>query len=118
MEEFVDNTIFISLTCGVVFLIAACITYLFPPKEVNYLYGYRTKASMKTQEHWDFAQRYSTRQMFKSAVMLIILSFAGCFFRLSLNANVGIGLALVILSAVYMFITTEKAIKSKFNEMP
>ncbi|MCW4469134.1 SdpI family protein [Flavobacterium sp. MFBS3-15] len=118
MEEFVDNIFFVSLMCGVVFLVASAIMHFFPPKEINYLYGYRTPASMKTQERWDFAQHYSTKQMFKAAMGLIALSFTGYFFDLPTTVNVSIGLALIVLSAFYMFITTEKAIKSKFNEMP
>lgn len=29
-----------------------------PPEDINKLYGYRTRRSMKDQQAWDFAQRY------------------------------------------------------------
>ncbi len=30
-----------------------------PPKDINSLIGYRTKRSMRSQEAWDFSQRYA-----------------------------------------------------------
>lgn len=31
----------------------------FPPRKINRFNGYRTRLSMKSQENWDFAQKYS-----------------------------------------------------------
>ncbi|WP_294824709.1 SdpI family protein [uncultured Flavobacterium sp.] len=118
MEEFIDNVFFVSLTCGVIFLVAAGVMHLFPPKKINHLYGYRTPASMKTQERWDFAQRYSAIQMMKVAIALIVLSLTGYFFDLPVTVNISLGLVLVVLSAFYMFITTERAIRKNFNDIP
>ncbi len=62
---------------AVVFLIGAQITLRYPPKKINSLYGYRTKNSMKSQQHWDFAQRYSSIKM--NALGLIYLLMGGLF---------------------------------------
>ena len=37
--------------------------WMCPPKKINDFYGYRTTRSRKSQESWDFAQRYSAKLM-------------------------------------------------------
>jgi len=118
MEEFITETFFVSLLCGIIFLIMAAIMHYFPPKEINHLYGYRTPASMKTQERWDFAQRFSTRQMVRGALVTIILSVLGYFIPIAVGIKISIGFVLIVLLAVYLFISTERAIKEQFNDMP
>ncbi|GAA6765472.1 SdpI family protein [Flavobacterium johnsoniae] len=53
----------------IITLIVILITKLFPPKNINSLYGYRTVNSMKNKINWDFAQKYSTN------LFLVLLSF-------------------------------------------
>ncbi len=117
MEQIFTNTFAASLLCGVIFLIAAGITYSFPPRKINYLYGYRTNASMKSQDRWDFAQGYSTRQMIKAAIALIVVSFLGYFMDDSIIKFV-IDLAMIIAVVVYIIFSTETAIKRQFPEIP
>ena len=38
---------------GGIFYLAALVLSKFPPKKIYYFYGYRTKASMKSQESWN-----------------------------------------------------------------
>ena len=38
---------------GGIFYLVALVLSKFPPKKINYFYGYRTKASMKSQESWN-----------------------------------------------------------------
>lgn len=38
---------------GGIFYLVALVLSKFPPKKTNYFYGYRTKASMKSQESWN-----------------------------------------------------------------
>ena len=55
-----DNPLFlIPVMTGVIFIVAGWIMMKFPPKDINSLYGYRTKNSMKNKERWAFAQKYS-----------------------------------------------------------
>jgi len=46
MNYLADRIGIVSFMVGIVFFIAAIIMHFFPPKEINYLYGYRTKASI------------------------------------------------------------------------
>ena len=96
---------------GLAFSIAAFITMKFPPKKINGIYGYRTSRSMKSQENWDTAQRYSSRLMLKQG--LVMLAIAGLLNVLPLPEEVAaiISVALLILSVIVLFVQTEKRLK-------
>ena len=96
---------------GLAFSIAAFITMKFPPKKINGIYGYRTSRSMKSQENWDTAQRYSSRLMLKQG--LVMLAIAGLLNVLPLPEEVAaiISVALLILSVIVLFVQTEKKLK-------
>ena len=96
---------------GLAFSIAAFITMKFPPKKINGIYGYRTARSMKSQENWDIAQRYSSRLMLKQG--LVVLAIAGLLNVLPLPEEVAaiISVALLILSVIVLFVQTEKKLK-------
>jgi hypothetical protein len=116
MDDFIATIFQISLICGIGFLIAAAVQHFFPPKKINALYGYRTVASMKSQERWEFAQKYSTTQMFKVSVFMILISFTGYFFPDSVLARLIGSFIITIAGVVYMFITTERELKKRFTE--
>lgn len=115
MEDFIANIFQISLVCGVCFLIAAALMYIFPPKKINWLYGYRTVASMKSNERWEFAQKYSTIQMFKASVFMILFSFTGFLFPDSVPGRLFGSFIIAIGAVCYMFITTERELKRRFK---
>jgi uncharacterized membrane protein len=43
-----------------------------PPKTINSWYGYRTHFSMKNQQVWEEANRYSNKAMFVVAGLLVL----------------------------------------------
>jgi uncharacterized membrane protein len=119
MEEsliyFLENTLFISFLVGFIFLITALITLKFPPKKINYLYGYRTTASMKNQEVWDFAQRYSGIKMIQAGLFLMLISFVNVFLNFKDEfLSVVFGMVFIIAAVIYLFVSTEKAIRKNF----
>lgn len=119
MEEsliyFLENTLFISFLVGFIFLITALITLKFPPKKINYLYGYRTTASMKSQEIWDFAQRYSGIKMIQAGLFLMLISFVNVFLNFKDEfLSVVFGMVFIIAAVIYLFVSTEKAIRKNF----
>jgi uncharacterized membrane protein len=46
---------------ALILLVVGVVFWTYPPKKINGLYGYRTTRSCKSQEAWDFAQRYSAK---------------------------------------------------------
>ncbi|MBD3583772.1 SdpI family protein [Flavobacterium selenitireducens] len=105
---------FVSLACGIVFIGAAVIMLLFPPRKINDFYGYRTSTSKKSQERWDFAQRFSSWRMIEAGIVLTIVSIFLEYGQIAKEIGVVVGIALLIASCLYMFLRTESAIKKKF----
>lgn len=90
--------------------------FKFPPKKINPLYGYRTNSSMKNQSRWDFAQRYSSKEMMKIGFVLMITSIIGFITNFGSLTNLFLGLGLMVLTMIILFIRVEKAIKTKFDD--
>lgn len=111
-----ENPIFIILiTTGLVFMLAGFLMYKFPPKKINGLYGYRTPSSMKSQERWDFAQKYSAKSMIKLGGFLSLCSFFGLVFNPSENIGVLIAMGLLLSTTVFLIFSVEIHIKKRFQ---
>lgn len=113
----IENIYFMPFFVGVIFVIAALTMHYFPPKKINYLYGYRTNLSMKNQEIWDFSQKYSSLKMLQSGLFLLASSFLGTVFQLEENQQLLFGIILSVAACVYLLFTTEKAIKKNFPNL-
>ena len=89
----------------------------FPPKSVNWIYGYRTSMSMKNQETWEFAHSYHSKVWFCCGIVLLIISpiimllFRNNYEKIS-TWIIYIQLAILILSLV----PTEIALRKRFDK--
>jgi uncharacterized membrane protein len=109
---------------GVIFLTAAYIQKWYPPKKINALYGYRTPASMKNQQTWDEANRYSTRLMIRYALIMLAIGLLITALvenmRMDKDAfmliKVGLMIASAIGMAVLLIINTEKHLHNTFDK--
>jgi uncharacterized membrane protein len=102
------------LLCGSIFIIVGLVSYLFPPKNINYLYGYRTSSSMKNPEVWAFSQKYATIKMIQAGFILLAVSCTSLFFEIKENQHLILGISSLLLCPIFIFYFTEKAIKTKF----
>jgi uncharacterized membrane protein len=74
------NPLFLLLgICGLTFLLLGLLMYKNPPKEINHLYGYRTRQSMSSQEKWDFAQVFAGKLMYKGGIFLLHLALLALY---------------------------------------
>ena len=99
---------------GLIFVIAGFIQHRFPPKKINHLYGYRTSASMKSQESWDFAQQYSAKKMIETGSYIITLGLLSWIFNLQLPWPVGIAITIVTVGPIIMLFKVESELKKRF----
>lgn len=99
------------LLVGFVFSLAALITLRFPPKSINAMYGYRTGKSMRSQENWDIAQRYSSRLMLKQGIAMLVIGVVFEFIPIPIEVGVILSVVLLLLSVVNLFVQTEKKLK-------
>jgi uncharacterized membrane protein len=110
------------LLCSVIFLVAGGGLRLLPPKTINSLYGYRTRASMASQERWDFAQKHGAEAMLYAALAMMALSWPSMRFLDGIGEDsvvrVVVELALLIAACVGMFVRTERALKDRFGPLP
>lgn len=96
---------------GLVFSIAAFISMKFPPKKINGLYGYRTSRSMKSQENWDIAQRYSSQLMLKQGLGMLAIACVLVVLPIPIEVSVIVSVLLLLTSVVVLFVLTEKKLK-------
>lgn len=99
---------------GLIFLFVALIMYYYPPNNINSLYGYRTSSSMKTEERWNFAQRFSSLRMIEGGLFLILFSFLKLAFAFSVGVEMTISIIALITVVIYLLLTTELALKKNF----
>lgn len=111
MEKILEITNPMLLLVGVIFIIAGAIMYKFPPKKINSLYGYRTATSMKSQEKWDFAQKYSAKMMMFVGLGLIVLSFSRLLLPFNDDETAILGIFVLLISMIILITTVEKALK-------
>lgn len=117
MEAFLTNPWTLTLVLsGVIFAISGTILWKYPPKNINWLYGYRTASSMKSQQRWDFAQTYSGRGMVLIGAIHVLLGLAGL--NLSLNPEWAVFLAIVVMCLLIgiLLFSVERALKARFGK--
>ena len=112
-----QNALFLMpLLVGTIFAFVGYIMLKFPPKNINYLYGYRTKRSMKTKEIQDFVQVYSSKLMIYCGLGLVTISVFGLLFNVNEEKGVLISTVLIFITVAILIIKTEKKIKQKFKK--
>ncbi len=113
--EFESPWLVAHLAVGPLIFILAKVFRLWPPKQINYLYGYRTPRSMRNQDTWDEAQRYSTHMMQYAA--LATIAFQVVAVRVwpderSILASV----AFLVVALLATIAATERHLKATFDE--
>ncbi|MEQ9008985.1 MAG: SdpI family protein, partial [Ekhidna sp.] len=87
----------------------------FPPKKINWLYGYRTPRSMKSQESWNAANKYANDLMMYVAIITIISQIILYFiFPREIAVLTSCGLMCILL--VLSLIVVEKFLKENFDQ--
>lgn len=109
-----ENPLFIlPLLVGSVFVIAGFILLIFPPKKINWLYGYRTKSSMKNIERWNFAQKYSAKVMIVCGVIYAAFAIIfNSFLEISSKTGLIVALCTLIILVFTIFFMTERKLKN------
>ena len=91
------------------------------PKEINYVYGYRTKRSMMNEETWRFANQYFGKAWCFCGLILAPLSVMAITLVLGKGTETvgtigGIITILQMIPLVGAMIPTEIALKNNFDE--
>lgn len=110
----------LNLMIPISMLIIGMLHLMKPPKNRNWLYGYCTKRSTKSQETWEFAQGYFGRACCYRGVGSILLVLVIMLSVLKMNEQIirTTGSVMGMLEAVLMigaFVSTEYTLKKKYG---
>jgi uncharacterized membrane protein len=109
-----DLTVIYWLT-GILLLIIAIVFYLFPPANRNGFYGYRTAASMKDDESWAFANKFSSKVFLITSIMTVLVQVVVYLLIGVSNATV-LGVNIFAASdLLFVILLTEQALKNRHN---
>ena len=91
------------------------------PKEINYVFGYRTSRSMKNRDTWEFAHRYCGKIWFICGLVLIPIAsgIMLCFIGADTKTVGYIGAAMLVfplLLIILSVILTERVLKNTFDK--
>lgn len=115
-------TMFIcNLLIPVVMIFAGYWMYRKPPREINAVIGYRTKASRKNKDTWLFAHDYCGRLWLKLGIVVLVATIIVQipFVHASEDAIGNMTLiveAVQILTLLGSIVPVEKALKRTFDE--
>lgn len=115
VEDYLNPWLIILVITGAVNMVAGFILWKFPPRKINWLYGYRTARSMKSQESWDFAQPYAGKELIRQGVLMSLIGLPGPWLPLKpvMAAFLSIPVMLALLGV--LLYRTEKALKERFG---
>ena len=99
--------------CAFIFLLFV-IFQKYPPKKINWYYGYRTSRSMKNEETWKAAQEFASKKAVQFA--LFSFMFPGVFYFLHPEYNFLLTVIANTLLILLVFPYTEKFLKEQFGE--
>ena len=112
-----------TLICTLILTVVGVVFWMYPPKKINEFYGYRTTRSRKSQEAWDFAQRYSAKLMTIFGLAALVVAAVAHWLRncLCLNSNflmlydICITLLLPIIVVLPPIVLTELELRKRFG---
>ena len=91
------------------------------PKEINSVFGYRTKKSMKNRETWEFTHKYFGKLWYIFGLVLLPISIILMLFVIGQSegtiGNIGAGIcAAQLFPLIGAIFVTENALKKTFDE--
>ncbi|KQL55210.1 hypothetical protein AN964_17960 [Heyndrickxia shackletonii] len=104
-----------SILIGMIFIICGLILLYKPPKDINGLYGYRTKRSMKNMTLWQEGNKYSAKLLIKYGISIMFLGIIISFIITKVEYALLIIICLMILASIILILTVEKRLKQLEN---
>lgn len=91
------------------------------PKEINYIFGYRTNMSMKNKDTWEFAHKYIGKLWFRFGWILVPITIIPMFFVLGKSEDTigtvgAIVVAIDLIILISAIFPTEMALKKNFDK--
>ena len=101
----------ITFVTGCTLVVMSTITLFYTPKKINSSYGYRTKASMRNQQTWEEANRYSSKLMLFCGLALPIIGLLSFFVSFLKQTGIIAGTILTFLFTLLPIPLTERHLR-------
>ena len=99
---------------GSLIIVIGLIFKFFPPKKINWLYGWRSRFSMRNQDIWDEAQKYGANLVTIGGLILLLIGLVAEF--LLHNRSEIITIVAVALIFIAIFVIGEMHLKRLFHK--
>lgn len=97
---------------GPVLLAASSMMKLWPPKKINFLYGYRTPRSMKSQLAWNEANTYSANLLIWAGISTLLVQII-CYIAVGGHVSILLSIGYYLVFIVTSIVLTERRLKLK-----
>ena len=104
-----------NLAIGPLLLALTLVFKSLPPKKRNWLYGYRTAQSMKSQEAWDASNKYSFELMMWVAIITTVLQI-GLYFTFEPATSLIIACIVMCVLLVGIIVIVEGYLINNFDD--
>ncbi|MBK3495131.1 SdpI family protein [Viridibacillus sp. YIM B01967] len=101
----------ISMLIGIIFILSGLMLLYKPPKDINGLYGYRTKRSMKNMTLWKEGNEYSAKLLIKYGVLILLLGSVLSFLVKRTEYALLSIVSLMVMLAIFIILRVEKRLK-------
>ncbi|REJ83759.1 MAG: hypothetical protein DWQ44_00495 [Bacteroidetes bacterium] len=112
----INSAVIVLPLVGLIFLLAGLIMRKSPPPKVNYIYGYRTRRSMRDQQSWEEGNRVSAILMIRYGMCMIVFGLVATIVPLTEISSIIAALFIVLVFTFMVFVKTERHLKRKFGK--
>ena len=106
----------VTFKIGMMLFIVGLLFIMFPPKNINSFYGYRTTNSRRNLDTWKVANSYSAILMTIEGLVLAVIGLLTTFFNDNKAIETALGVGLILSSFIILVVATEKHLNKLFDE--
>ena len=108
-----DTFTYVLSVNGLLFIMSI-VFYFFPPKKINYIYGYRTNRTMLNDDIWNFANSLFCVTLLKYSGITLLVMILMIFINEPLMSS-WLPMAFMIFTLLIAIISVEKKINEEFD---
>ncbi len=106
----------VTFKIGMMLFIVGVLFIMFPPKNINSFYGYRTTNSRRNLDTWKVANSYSAILMAIEGLILAVIGLLTTFFNDNKAIETALDIGLMFSSFIILVVATEKHLNKLFDE--
>ena len=100
---------------GGIFVLSGWILFKRPPRHINWFYGYRTAAAMRSPERWKFAQREGAKASMQAGAALMALAIPAWFWWPVPAYGLFLAILLLVAAVVFIFWRVQGKLSKRFG---